>query len=290
MVSGYYAAHRAAATGRESMNSYICVTCGTQFSETDSPPERCPICEDERQYVNWNGQEWTTFAQLRATHANRIAEEGTKLFGLGTEPSFAIGQRALLVQSPGGNLLWDCLTLLDDQTIDRITRLGGIRAIAISHPHYYSAMIEWSRAFQDAPIYLHAADRKWVMRPDRSVQFWESTTHPLWDGMTLINCGGHFEGGTVLHWPGGANGRGALLTGDIIQVVQDRRYVSFMRSYPNLIPLSAAAVSQIVERIESFAFAQLYGAWWERNVLCDGKAAIIRSAERYLQAINRSRL
>jgi hypothetical protein len=267
------------------MTNYICVTCGTQVAETKSPPNHCPVCEDERQYVNWAGQQWTTLEELRTKHSNRIEEEGENLFGIGTEPSFAIGQRALLVQSPGGNLLWDCVTLLDEDTIQRVNEFGGIRAIAISHPHYYSAMVEWNRAFQDAPIYLHAADRAWVMRPDPSLKFWEGTTQPLWDGMTLINCGGHFAGGAVLHWPEGANGRGALLTGDIIQVVQDRRYVSFMRSYPNLIPLSAAAVSQIVERIEPFAFAQVYGAWWERNVLSDGKGAVLRSAERYLRAI-----
>jgi hypothetical protein len=267
------------------MNNYICVTCGTQCSETDRPPQRCPICEDERQYVNWEGQQWTTLDQLRASHSNRIQEEGINLVGIGTEPSFAIGQRALLVQSPGGNLLWDCVTLLDDQTIERVGNLGGIRAIAISHPHFYSAMVEWSRAFNGAPIHLHAADREWVMRDDPSLQFWEGTTHRLWDGMTLVNCGGHFEGGTVLHWPGGTDGRGALLTGDIIQVVMDRRSVSFMRSYPNLIPLSAAAISQILERIEPFAFEQIYGGWWRHNILSDAKGAVSRSAERYLRAI-----
>ena len=268
------------------MNNHICGTCGTQFSATDSPPDRCPICDDERQYVNWTGQLWTTLDRLRESHSNLIKEEGKSLFGIGTEPTFAIGQRALLVQSPGGNLLWDCVSLLDSQTIDRVNNLGGIRAIAISHPHYYSAMIEWSRAFKGAPIHLHAADRAWVMRDDPSLQFWEGTTHPLWDGMTLVNCGGHFDGGTVLHWPDGAGGRGALLTGDVIQVAMDRRYVSFMRSYPNLIPLSAAAISQILERIEPFAFEQIYGAWWERNVLSDAKGAVSRSAERYLRAIN----
>ena len=106
--------------------------------------------------------------------------------------------------------------------------------------------------------------------------------------MTLVNCGGHFDGGTVLHWPGRAGGHGALLTGDIVQVAMDRRYVSFMRSYPNLIPLSAAAISQILERIEPFAFEQIYGAWWERNILSDAKGAVSRSAERYLRAINAS--
>lgn len=268
------------------MNNYICVTCGTQFSETDFPPRRCPVCEDERQYVNWIGQQWTTLEELRLNHSNRIEEEGTKLFGIGTEPSFAIGQRALLAQSPGGNILWDCVTLLDEQTIRRVSELGGIRAIAISHPHYYSAMIEWSRAFDDAPIYLHAADREWVMRDDRNIRFWDGETHPLWDGIKLVHCGGHFEGGTVLHWPGGAEGRGALLTGDVIQVVLDRHYVSFMRSYPNLIPLSARAVAKILASIEPLVFEQIYGAWWQRNVLSDGKGAIIRSVERYLRAID----
>jgi hypothetical protein len=268
------------------MNNYICVACGTQFSETDRPPQRCPICEDERQFVNWKGQLWTSLERLRNIHSNLIEAEGDSLFGIGTEPSFAIGQRALLVQSPGGNLLWDCVTLLDDQTIERVEALGGIRAIAISHPHFYSAMVEWSRAFQGAPIHLHAADHEWIMRDDPSLQFWEGKTQQLWDGMTLVNCGGHFDGGTVLHWPGGAAGRGAVLTGDIVQVVMDRRYVSFMRSYPNLIPLPAAAVTRIVERIEPFAFEQIYGGWWERNVLSDAKGAVRRSVERYFRAIN----
>jgi hypothetical protein len=103
----------------------------------------------------------------------------------------------------------------------------------------------------------------------------------------LINCGGHFEGGAVLHWPDGANGRGALLTGDIIQVVQDRRWVGFMRSYPNVIPLGPAAIRRILETIEPFAFEQVYGAWWKANVLADAKAAVDRSAERYLRWISR---
>jgi DNA-directed RNA polymerase subunit RPC12/RpoP len=266
------------------MKNFVCVQCGTQFAETVEPPLRCPICEDERQFVRHSGQEWTTLGRLRTDHHNRIEEEAPQLFGIGTEPEFAIGQRALLLQSTGGNLLWDCITLLDDQTAAEVDRRGGIRAIAISHPHYYSAMVEWAERF-DAQIFLHAADREWVMRKSSRIQFWEGTTLPLWDDLTLINCSGHFEGGTVLHCPTGAKAKGALLTGDIIQVVQDRRYVSFMRSYPNLIPLGRTAINRILERIESFAFEQLYGAWWEANVLSDAKAAVARSAARYLRAM-----
>ncbi len=273
------------------MENFICVQCGTQFSETVEPPPRCPICEDERQFVRHAGQEWTTLKRLATDHRNRLEEEAPRLLGIGTEPEFAIGQRALLLQSPGGNLLWDCITVLDDHTIAEVNSRGGIRAIAISHPHFYSSMVEWAECF-DARIFLHAADREWVMRPADAgsrIQFWEGTTFALWDDLTLINCGGHFEGGTVLHWPAESRGRGskgALLTGDIITVVQDHCYVSFMRSYPNLIPLGAAAIHRILERIEPFSFEQIYGGWWKANVLADAKAAVVRSAERYLRAIS----
>jgi glyoxylase-like metal-dependent hydrolase (beta-lactamase superfamily II) len=267
------------------MENFICVQCGTQFAETAKPPLSCPICEDERQFVRRTGQDWTTLQRLATDHHNRLEEETPQLLGIGTEPEFAIGQRALFLQSPEGNLLWDCITLLDEETIARINGSGGIRAIAISHPHFYSAMIEWAERF-DANVLLHAADRRWVMCKSPRIQFWEGSSLSLWDGLTLINCGGHFEGGTVLHWPTGADGKGALLTGDIIQVVQDRRYVSFMRSYPNLIPLGPDAIDRILERIEPLAFEQIYGAWWKANVLANAKAAVQRSAERYLRWIH----
>jgi glyoxylase-like metal-dependent hydrolase (beta-lactamase superfamily II) len=267
------------------MENFICVQCGTQFGETAEPPARCPICEDERQFVRHAGQAWTPLQGLVVDHHNRLENEAPQLLGIGSESEFAIGQRALLLQSPGGNLLWDCISLLDDKTIAAVRARGGIRAIAISHPHFYSSMVEWSERF-DAQIFLHAADRQWVMRESSRIQFWEGTTQPLWDSLTLINCGGHFEGGAVLHWPAGANGKGALLTGDIIQVVQDRRYVSFMRSYPNLIPLGAAAIHHILEMIEPFSFDQIYGGWWDASVLSDAKGAIARSAQRYLRAIS----
>jgi len=273
--------------------NFICVQCGTQFSETIEAPPSCLICEDERQFVRHEGQEWTTLKRLATDHHNRLEEEAPRLLGIGTEPEFAIGQRALLLQSPGGNLLWDCISLLDDETIAAVNARGGIRAIAISHPHFYSSMIEWGERF-DAEIFLHVADRQWVRRPAAAgsrIQFWEGTTFSLWDDLTLINCGGHFEGGTVLHWPAASRDRGskgALLTGDIITVVQDRRYVSFMRSYPNLIPLGPAAIRRIIERIEPFPFDHIYGGWWQANVLSDAKVAVARSAERYLRAIAHS--
>lgn len=270
------------------MNNFICQTCGTQYPESEHLPERCPICEDERQYIGWNGQQWTTLEALRTNHHTVIKEEEPQLTGIGTEPSFAIGQRPLLVQTPQGNLLWDCMTVLDEAAVTAVNALGGIKAIAISHPHYYSTMVEWSRTF-DAPIYLHAADRQWVMRPDPAIEFWEGETKPLWAGMTLIRGGGHFAGGTILHWPAGADGRGVLLTGDIITVVSDRRFVSFMYSYPNLIPLPPRNIEEIVAAVEPFTFDRIYGAWWGRVVKEDAKTAVIRSATRYIQALQADR-
>ncbi|MEJ2210732.1 MAG: MBL fold metallo-hydrolase [Anaerolineae bacterium] len=266
------------------MPNYICKTCGTQFAAGEAPPAHCPICEDERQYLRPEGQQWTTLEALQRDHHNVVKRLEPDLMGIGTHPDFAIGQRALLVQTPGGNVLWDAISLLDEPTVTLIEALGGIAAVAVSHPHFYSSMVEWSHAVE-APIYLHAADRAWVMRPDPAIQFWEGETRPLWDGLTLVRCGGHFAGGTVLHWPAGAGGRGALLSSDILQVVADRGHVSFMYSYPNLIPLPARTVRRVVAAVESYAFDRIYGGWWQRVIASGAKGAVARSAARYIAAI-----
>lgn len=266
------------------MPRYICTTCGAQFAETEQPPGACTICTDQRQYVGWGGQQWTTLDQLRRTHRNAIKEEESGLISIGTEPSFGIGQRAFLLRRPGGNILWDCVSLFDGGLADLINGIGGISAIAISHPHYYATMVEWANAFS-CPVLLHVADRQWVMQPDERIEFWEGESKGLLGGLTLIRCGGHFEGGTVLHWPEGSDGKGVLLCGDVIQVVQDRQWVSFMYSYPNFIPLRASSVQRIVEAVEPFEFDRIYGAFWGMVVIEDGKAVVRRSAERYVRAI-----
>jgi glyoxylase-like metal-dependent hydrolase (beta-lactamase superfamily II) len=267
------------------MPNYICITCGTQYPASAEPPEDCLICEDPRQYINPKGQSWTTLEELRQTRSNAFKPQEPGLIGIGTEPVFAIGQRALLLQTPGGNVLWDCISFIDQATIEQIQALGGLSAIAISHPHFYSAMVEWSQAFGNIPIYLHAANREFVMRPDPAIVFWDTPTYSLGEGLTLIQCGGHFPGSTVLHWAGGAAGRGALFTGDTIYIVADTRYLSFMYSYPNYLPLSAAAVERIASAVEPFAFDRIYGGWFDKVMSSDAQAAVTRSAERYIRAI-----
>jgi glyoxylase-like metal-dependent hydrolase (beta-lactamase superfamily II) len=257
-----------------------------QSAPADEPPANCPICDDERQYVGWRGQRWTTLDQMRADgYRNELREEEPGLVSIGTMQSFAIGQRALLVRTPAGNVLWDCQSLLDDETVAAVRELGGVDAIAISHPHFYGVCMEWSKAFADAPVYIHQADAEWVQRRDGDLRLWQGESVEPLEGLTLLRLGGHFDGAAVLHWPGGVAGEGAMLVGDTIQVVMDRRYVSFMYSYPNLIPLGAAEVEAIVEKVRRYPFTRLYGAWNGRVVQADGFAAVERSARRYLARI-----
>jgi hypothetical protein len=267
------------------MPNYICITCGVQYAESALPPERCAVCEDERQYVAWEGQKWTTLKELQDSHRNRLDVEGPELISLVTEPMFAIGQRALHVRTTEGNVLWDCITLVDDRSVAAIQALGGVAAIAISHPHYYASVVEWSRALGDVPVYLHAADGEWVMRPHPAIVFWHGETHEVVPGLTLLRLGGHFPGATVLHWARGAQGKGAILSGDVLQVGEDRKTVSVMYSFPNYIPVSAAEVRRIVETLKPYEFDQIYGAFFGRNIKAGAKQAVRSSAERYIAAV-----
>lgn len=287
---------------------FLCVTCGTQFPDSDSPPDGCPICLDDRQYVNPNGQQWTTLEEVRRVYRNTLTaldpgitaiaseprndpRESTSSHGktsaLQPKPTFAIGQQAYLIETTHGNVLWDCISLIDDETVSEINRRGGLAVLGISHPHYYTTIVEWSRAFGDIPVYIHQDDAEWIMRPDPVIRLWEGETVEIIPGCTMIRCGGHFSGGSVLHWTDGAEGRGVLFVGDIIQVVADQRWVSFMYSYPNLIPLDPASVRQIVDAIEPYSFDRIYGAFGG-IVREDAKGAVRRSAERYIEKISRS--
>jgi hypothetical protein len=267
------------------MTHFICNACGSQFSPRAEPPERCPICQDSRQFIPPAGQQWTTLSELASDHRNGFRQYEPGVLGIGITPSFAIDQRALLILRPTGNILWDCIPLLDEATHTLIAGLGGISAIAISHPHYYSTMVEWSHRFGGVPIYLHEAERDWVMDPDPAIQFWTGETKVIAPGMTLIRCGGHFEGAQVLHAVEPADGQGALFTGDIIAVVADRNWVSFMYSYPNLIPLPAQTVVEIGARIAPFGFDRIYGAFWDRIITADAKNIVERSIARYVVSL-----
>ena len=206
--------------------------------------------------------------------------------GIGVEPSFAIGQRALLIVELDGCVMWDCVPLATSDAVEHIKSLGGLKAIAVSHPHFYGAVADWSEAFGGAPVYLHGDDRKWITRPHPAIVPWSGESHRLSDDILLVRTGGHFAGATILHWRGGAGGRGALLTGDVAMVAADRHSLSFMYSFPNYIPLNAKSVRGIARAIEPLAFDRVYGAWWGRNIEAGARAAFDASVRRYLAAIS----
>ena len=262
------------------MERFICVACGTQYREGPDPPDRCPICLDPRQYVPPGGQRWTTLEELRATHRTELGEEAG-LATITTQPHFAIGQRAVLVPWGDGLLLWDCVALLDDATAAEIDRRGGLRGIAISHPHYYTTMVEWAERF-GCPVHLHAADARWVMRPNPAIDHWDGERLNLGDGLTLVRGGGHFPGGTMLHR---AEGAGTLLSGDIVQVVPDRSHVAFMWSYPNYVPLPEAEVRRVAASVDGLAFETIVGAFPGTVIESGGREVLERSVERYARAV-----
>jgi hypothetical protein len=266
------------------MQAAICETCGTQYAPAPFPPVRCAVCEDERQYVGWQGQTWTTHEGLAERHALRL-EDDAGLPGIGLTPHFAIGQRALYLQTDAGNLLWECVSLVTDEAVRELRRRGGVDCIVISHPHFYASMVEWSRALGGVPILLHEADCEWVQRPSPRIEHWHGDEHRLSDTVTLIRCGGHFPGSAAIHWATGPRPGGALFPGDALQVVLDRRHVIFMYIYPNYVPMKPRDVLAMRDRLAGFAFEDVYGYTWGRNIIGDGRAAVDRSFARYLAAV-----
>lgn len=263
--------------------AFICRTCGVQYAPSDRPPERCVVCTDPRQYVGWDGQIWTTLDDLDAEgHRSDIREEEPGLVGIGVEPSIGIGQRSLLVTSPAGNLLWDVPGFVDDDAIEAVEQRGGIVAVSASHPHFYGVMAEWSKAF-DVPALLPEADRRWAVG-GIDVE-WYTDSVEVTPDIRLVRCGGHFPGSAVAHWTGGSDGAGVLMTGDSVSVVPDREWVSFMWSYPNLIPLDETELDRIAAALDPLDYERIYGGWWGRAVSSDGRGVVQRSMERYRTAI-----
>lgn len=267
------------------MKNFICTTCGVQMEKTATEPEMCTICNEERQYVSPEGQVWTTLEEMiqSANYKNDIVPEEEGLFNISTSPGFGIGQTAYLVQGKGLNLLWDCITYIDPKTIGEIKKLGGIDTIALSHPHYYSTQVEWAEAF-DASIYIHEDDKEWVTRASDRIIFWSGESLELTEDIILHRVGGHFKGAAVAEWKAGSGGNGVLLTGDIIRVVADREWVTFMYSYPNFIPLPALIVERMAGQLEGISFNRIYDAF-HRIVGEDAGAAVQRSAKRYVTAL-----
>jgi hypothetical protein len=270
------------------MTNWICATCGVEHPDGEFPPAHdCRICADDRQYVPETGQAWTTLAELaRQRHELVYEQPEPGIHRFNREPQVGIGQWTYLVQTPAGNLIWDPPNHVDDRLVDAIAGLGGAAVIVASHPHMYGAQVSLSHRLGRVPVLVHALDRGWVQREDPVIREWSEELEAL-PGVTLVEAGGHFPGAAVAHVAGGAGGKGVLLVGDTMVPVRAAGWVTFMRSYPNSIPLSPRLVQTIVDRLEPYEFDRVYSLMG-RTVPADAKNAVRRSAERYIDWVTGS--
>lgn len=260
------------------MTFWICRTCGV---EHETRPEVCAICADERQWVPEEGQLWTTLDELAAAGAAvEVSELEPDLFALTVRPPVVgIGQQTKLLRTPSGNLLWDPVGYVDDAAVEAVAALGEVVAVVASHPHMFGVQVEWSRRLGDVPVLVAEADAAWLARTSPAVETWKDDREIL-PGVTLTQPGGHFPGSAVVHWAAGAEGRGVLLSGDTIFANPDRTSASFMRSYPNRIPLSGAVAQRVAAHVARFEFDRLYNNF--EGVLPTGaREIVLRSADRH---------
>ncbi|OAL07548.1 hypothetical protein IQ06DRAFT_289256 [Phaeosphaeriaceae sp. SRC1lsM3a] len=272
----------------------VCITCGTQYDvPLSSHPSSCRICDDPRQFVPASGQSWSSLNKEQGTQKNAFEtdERNSNIHFITTKPKseaelpqslasttttkkqLGIGQRAILIQAPKGNVLWDIVAFIDQATVDFINGKGGLKAIVISHPHFYTTHLEWARIFK-CPVYLAKADEEWLNREDKEgARKWVTGVQEIEEvggEATAIQCGGHFDGSLVLLHDK------KLFIADTMMSVPSGFYhkdrlpgtvsYSFQWSYPNLIPLPPPKIHGIWKAIKPFDFDTTYGAFQGQNV------------------------
>ncbi|EDN10617.1 metallo-beta-lactamase [Histoplasma capsulatum] len=287
------------------MDLMICSMCGAQHDTRSA--KSCKVCDDPRQYIPPEGyflalpgcecrQSWTTLRELQRSQKYhnqfRMNKNHSGLISIYTVPQVAIGQRAILCCTSAGNVLWDCITYIDDETVRRINELGGIEAIVISHPHFYSTSVHWAETF-GCPVYTSAEDQEWLMRRapvTKTISAAQSKDGPekftgigLWEG-------GHFPGSSVLLWKETKK----LLVADSVMVVPSGVYhvdrlpgttsFTFMWSYPNFIPLPPDDVYGIWKAIADLSFDDTHGAFWGRDTIGQSKKRLLESAQIYVKS------
>ncbi|KAH7086680.1 hypothetical protein FB567DRAFT_496128 [Paraphoma chrysanthemicola] len=274
----------------------ICETCGTQYDVPLSHhPSSCRICDDPRQYVPAAGQTWSSLNAEQGLQKNTFETDAkdNRIHYITTKPlspselpaslasssttrkQLGIGERAILIQTTQGNVLWDLIAFIDPATIDFINSKGGLKAIVISHPHFYTTHLEWARIFK-CPIYVSKDDAEWLNREDTvGVRKWISGSQEIGEvqgEVRAIQCGGHFDGSLVLLW----EKEKRLFIADTMMSVPSGFYhknrlpgtvsYSFQWSYPNLIPLPPAKIHGIWNAIKPYEFDTTYGAFPGQNV------------------------
>ncbi len=308
----------------------VCTACGTQFDIAERARlPACRICDDPRQFTPPGGQAFTTMADVRRRHHNVFHPStggDARLTSIVTEPKLGIGQRAIFVRTPAGNILWDCLTLIDEATMEHIRALGGLHAIVISHPHYYSSHTEWAAAFQ-CPVYLRAEDAAWTVQsstwqvflgqkhdgkhirdPDGpmssyvvDIRLAKTLDEPkAGSGAKALCLGGHFPGSQVLLFDGHLliadtlvttpSGLGSWST-DALGQVRSRppgmNSFAFMWSIPNMIPLWGDEVFAMWDVLKHFDFTSTHGAFVGTDIIApDVKQRVLDSMKIHTRFIN----
>ncbi|MDI1493269.1 MAG: hypothetical protein OHK93_005057 [Ramalina farinacea] len=260
---------------------------------------------DPRQFVPANGQTWTTLHKLSSSHKNTWSQDprDPRIWSFWTEPKvnppflpskpklfalsdyidtkpphqqFAIGQRAFILQTPGGNIMWDMIANLDTDTVARISStFSPLKAVVISHPHYYTTYASWS-ARLGVPVYIAADDKEWLCQqpPPPSgqgavklnlIEGSPGTKQEILPDVTAIKTGGHFPGSLVLHW------EKYLFIADTIVTVPSAHTPSprppgqttyaFQYSIPNAIPLDPDTIHVIWKAIRDLEFEATFGAF-----------------------------
>ncbi|KAF2465670.1 metallo-beta-lactamase domain-containing protein [Lindgomyces ingoldianus] len=275
------------------MDLMICSMCGAQHSTRAA--KSCKVCDDPRQYVPPDGQSWTTLRELQLSgkYHNTFQHDPyhSGVISIWTEPQVAIGQRAILCCTDKGNVLWDCITYIDDETVNRIKDLGGISAIVISHPHYYSTCLHWAEAF-GCSVYLSAEDEEWIMRKGDAQKLWEGNEMELLDGeFKVVKVGGHFYGSSVMLW----KSEKKLFVADSITVVPSGVYhvdrprgtasFTFMWSYPNMIPLAPDLVHGIWQAVADLDFEDTHGAFLLKDTRGRSKERLLDSAKMFVNSM-----
>ena len=257
----------------------FCSTCGTKFVDQKNTSVNCPVCSNDRQYLPAKGQSWTKPEDLQNSFSNLITRINDNLYEIKTIPKFAIGQRAFLILTPNGNILWDCILLLNESTIAFNKSKGGLKAIAISHPHYYSSINDWAEVF-NCPVYIHQNDEEFIFTKGPNITLWEGGEKELWDSMKIKNIGGHFPGSSILIVPFLSPG-GTILCGDTFYISPSKTHVSVMYSYPNFIPVSLSEIKRINGSMNNIPFDTLLGAFDNQKISPNAKEILHASLEKY---------
>ncbi|ETN43273.1 uncharacterized protein HMPREF1541_02432 [Cyphellophora europaea CBS 101466] len=242
----------------------ICAACGAQYEVTE---------DDPRQFVPFTGQVWTTLGKMKAAREEDGAGNKYKnvFEQVKLDENFGIGQSARLIQTPHGNILWDLVAYLDEETIERIQELGGIKMIVISHPHFYTTWADWSSTFK-VPVYTTAADSVWLNRqshPTATLRMLSEPVTELQPGVHSIICGGHFPGSQVMHTAPPNTVIPTLFAADAIFPAPSAHNPTsakpgqitymFLWSIPNMIPLKPDEILRIWRVLKVWDFKATYG-------------------------------